>query len=228
MSVSILDVQLGSEYTSVCLKTLTDDRVPILNDMKQPLSVFKGIITMKLLHELRNFILSKSLNIIVGKYWNCCYREQRTTLDGILITPGLVWKMVNTWPKKILCYSLSEIGVFDFLLSGIFRKNKEITKSWFLVNSRCFCFAYHANLMSAGKKKRLTFLFITPLILLINMSISLFRGTVQLIKTQTFFATKTTKLCSVILVTKITEFYGYIDNEKSNTQVFFCAFQYYV
>ena len=108
------------------------------------------------------------------------------------------------------------------------KKNKEITKSWFLVNSRCFCFAYHANLMSAGKKKRLTFLFITPLILLINMSISLFRGTVQLIKTQTFFATKTTKLCSVILVTKITEFYGYIDNEKSNTQVFFCAFQYYV
>ena len=90
-----------------------------------------------------------------------------------------VWKMVNTWPKKILCYPLSKIGVFEFLISWIFRKkNKEIKKSWFLVNSRCFCFAFHANLMSDGKKKRLKFLFITPLILLINMSISLFRWTV--------------------------------------------------
>ena len=54
------------------------------------------------------------------------------------------------------------------------KKNKEIKKVDFLVNSRCFCFTFHANLMSDGKKKRLKFLFITPLTLLINMSISLF------------------------------------------------------
>ena len=42
---------------------------------------------------------------------------------------GPVWKMVNTWPKKNLCYPVSKIGVFDFLLSGIFgKKNKEIKK----------------------------------------------------------------------------------------------------
>ena len=42
---------------------------------------------------------------------------------------GPVWKMVNTWPKKSLCYPLSKIGAFDFLISWIFRKkNKEIKK----------------------------------------------------------------------------------------------------
>ena len=119
----------------------------------------------------------------------------------VLLPWGPVWKMINTWPKKFVCYPLSKIGVFDFLIPWMFRKkNKEIKKSWFLVNSCCFCFAFHANLMSDGKKKRLKFLFITPLILLINMSISLFRWTVYLIKTQKFFATKTTKLSSIILV----------------------------
>ena len=90
---------------------------------------------------------------------------------------GFVWKMVNTWPQKFLCYPLSKIDVFDFLISSIFRKKSKKWKT-FLVNSRWFCFAFHANLMSDGKKKRLKFLFITPLILLINMSISLFRWTV--------------------------------------------------
>ena len=52
------------------------------------------------------------------------------------------------------------------------------------------------------------------------MSISLFRWTVQLIKTQKFFATKTTKLCSIILVNKTAEFYRYTENEKSSTSFF--------
>ena len=131
---------------------------------------------------------------------------------------GPVWKMVNTWPKKFLCYLFSKIGVFDFLISWIFRKKKQRNKkSWFLVNSPCFCFAFHANLMSDGKEKRLKFLFITPLILLIDTSISLFRWTVQLITTQKFFVTETTKLCSIILVSKIIKFYRYTENEKSNT-----------
>ena len=94
---------------------------------------------------------------------------------------------------------------------------KKYKKSWFLVNSCCFWFAIHANLMSDGKKKRPKFLFMTSLILLINMSISLFRWTVWLIKTQKFFATKTAKLCSIILMSKIIKFYRYTGNEKSNT-----------
>ena len=134
------------------------------------------------------------------------------------ICVGPVWKMVNTWPKKFLCYTLSKIVVFDFLLSWIFRKKEQRNKkSWFLVNSRCFCFAFHAILMSDGKKKRLIFLFVTPLILLVNMSISLFRWTVQLIMTRKFFSTKTAKLCSISLVSKIVEFYRHTENEKSNT-----------
>ena len=97
---------------------------------------------------------------------------------------GLVWKMVNTWPKKLLCYPLSKICVFDFLIYWIFREKKQRnkTKSWYLVNSCCFRFAFHGNLMSDGKKKRPKLLFITPLILLINMSISLFRWRIWLIK----------------------------------------------
>ena len=95
---------------------------------------------------------------------------------------GLIWKMVNTWPKKVSCYPLSKIGVFGFLLSWFFlffwKNSKEIKKGRFLVNSDCFCFAFHANLISDGKKKRLTCLFTAPLILLINMSSSLFRWTV--------------------------------------------------
>ena len=39
-----------------------------------------------------------------------------------------VWKMVNTWPQKFLCYPLSKIGVFDFLISWIFRKKKQRNK----------------------------------------------------------------------------------------------------
>ena len=35
---------------------------------------------------------------------------------------GLVWKMVNTWRKRFLCDPLSKTGVFDFLISWIFRK----------------------------------------------------------------------------------------------------------
>ena len=49
------------------------------------------------------------------------------------------------------------------------------------------------------------------------MKISSFQWTVQVIKTQKFFVTKTIKLCSIILVRKIIEFYRYTENEKSNT-----------
>ena len=66
-------------------------------------------------------------------------------------TLGPVSKMVNTWPKKILCYLLWKIGIFDFFIPWIFRKKK----------------------------------------------------------TQKRFATKTTKLCSIILVSKIIEFQTY-------------------
>ena len=92
------------------------------------------------------------------------------------LTSGPVWKMVNIWPKNFYVVPFQK---FDFLISWIFRKkSKKQKKSWFLVNSRCFCFDFHANLMSDGKKKRLKYLFITSLRLLINMSISLFRWTV--------------------------------------------------
>ena len=130
---------------------------------------------------------------------------------------GPVWKMVNTWPPPNFFIPFQKL-VFLISLYPEFleKKNKEIKKSWFLVNSRCFCFAFHANLMSDGKKKRFEFLFITAVILLIIKSISLFRWTVWLMKTQKFFATKTAKLCS-ILMSKIIEFYRYTENEKSNT-----------
>ena len=113
----------------------------------------------------------------------------------------------NNWLKKNLWYPLSKIVVLISLNPEFLeKKNKKTKKTWFLVNSSFFCFAFHANLMSDGKKRRLKFLFITSSILLINMSISLFRWTVQVIKTQKLFATKTTKLCSIILVSSIYKF----------------------
>ena len=69
--------------------------------------------------------------------------------------------------------------------------------------------------MSDGKKKRLKFLFITPLILLINVSISVSVNSIA--DSEKFFATKTTKLCSITLVSKIIEFYRYTENENSST-----------
>ena len=134
--------------------------------------------------------------------------------------------MVNTWPKKSYAVPFQKLVFLITLYPEFLEKNKEIIKSWFLVSSRCFCFAFHANLMSDGKKERLTFLFITPLILLIHMLISLFQWKAWLINTQKFFVTKTAKLCSIILVSKIIEFYRYTKNEKLNTQVFFYAFQW--
>ena len=72
---------------------------------------------------------------------------------NITTTLGLVWKMVNTWPQKILCYPPLKNGVLIFLYPECLENNKEIKKSWFLVNSGCFCSASYANLMSDGKKK---------------------------------------------------------------------------
>ena len=131
----------------------------------------------------------------------------------------------STLDPKVFCVIPFQKLVFLVSVYPEFweKKNKEIKISWILVNSYCFCFT-HANLMLDEKKKRLEFLFITPLLLLMNMSISLFRWTVQLIKTPKFFITKTTKLCSIILVSKIIEFYRYNVNEKSNTSVFSALF----
>ena len=128
---------------------------------------------------------------------------------------GLVWKMVNSWPKNFLYDPFKKLVFLVSLYPEFLEKKQGNKKSWFLVNCLCFCFAFHANLMSDGKKKRLKFLFITLLILLINMSVSLFRWTAWLIKTQKVSATKTTKLCSIILVSKII-IHRCTENEKSN------------
>ena len=47
----------------------------------------------------------------------------------------------NPWPKRFLCYPHSKFGVFNFLLSWIFRKkNKEITKKLLSVQFLLFLF----------------------------------------------------------------------------------------
>ena len=129
-------------------------------------------------------------------------------------------------PKKFYAIPFQRLVFLVSLYSEFLEnKNKEIKKSWFLVNSRCFCFAYHANLMSDGKKKRLTFLFLTPLILLINfVSISLFRWTVQLVETQKFYVTKTAKLCSIILLSKIIRILSLHRKRKMKHLGFFLRF----
>ena len=141
------------------------------------------------------------------------------TLDRACLKNGqhLTQNIFMRSPFKNWCFW------FPYILNFL-QKKQEIKQSWFLVNSCCFCFAFHANLMSDGKKKTLTFLFITPLPLLINMSVSLFRWTVQLIKSQKFFDTNTTKLCSITLVRKIIEFYRYTKNEQSKHLIFFLRF----
>ena len=124
------------------------------------------------------------------------------------------WSILG--PKTFYAIPFQKLVFLTSLYPEILEKKQRNKKSWFLVNSPCFCFAFHANLMSDWKRKRLKLLFITPLILLINMSISLFWWTVYLIKTQKSSTTKTKKLCSIILVSKIIEFYCYTENEKSN------------
>ena len=132
-----------------------------------PRQWFKVVRGQQIKNTSQNLPLNSSVSIEIVK--NC--QEINTFIHGP------VWKMVNTWPKKFLCYPLSKFGVFGFLIPWIFRKKTQRNKkkSWFLVISCCFCFVFHANLMSDGKKERLKFLFITPLILLISMLISLFR-----------------------------------------------------
>ena len=58
---------------------------------------------------------NKKLQYVVGCVsWSSFDPKQTET--------GLVWKMVNTWPKKFLCDPFSKIGVVDFLISWIFGK----------------------------------------------------------------------------------------------------------
>ena len=131
---------------------------------------------------------------------------------------GLFEKWSTLDPKTFYAIPFQKLVFLIYCyLEVLGKRQSNKKKSWFLVNYRCFCFAFHANLMSDGKKQRLIVLFLTLLILLVNMSISLLRWTVKLIKTQKFFAAKTTKLCCIILVSKTIEFYRYTENEKSNT-----------
>ena len=89
------------------------------------------------------------------------------------VAVGPVWKLVSTWPKMFLCYPFEKLVLLISLYSEFLKKKQRNKKIWFSVNSRFFCFAFHANLMSDEKKKRLKFLFMTPLILLMSMSINM-------------------------------------------------------
>ena len=91
---------------------------------------------------------------------------------------GLFEKWSTLDPKHFYAIPFQKLMFLIPLYPEFFAKKTRNKTKLILVNSCCFCFAFHANLMSDGKKKRLKFLFITPLILLINMSISLFRWTV--------------------------------------------------
>ena len=153
---------------------------------------------------------------MIAKNNSCFLHLKQATFIHYLIL-GLLEKWSTIDPKNVYTIPFQNLLFLIFLYPEFLEKKQRNKKSSFLVNSRCFCFAFHANLMSDGKKKRLKFLFITPLMLLINMSISLFRWTVYLIKTQKLFATTTTKLCSIILLSKIIAFYRYTENEKSKT-----------
>ena len=136
---------------------------------------------------------------------------------GLKKGKGLFEKWSTLDPKKF--YAIPFRKLF-FLVSlhpeFLWKKNKNIKKTWFLVNFPCLCFGIHANLMSDGKKKRLFNFVYNSINIVDKMSISLFRWTVQLILTPKFFVTKTKKLCSIILVSKIIEFYHYTENKKSN------------
>ena len=74
---------------------------------------------------------------------------------------GLVWKIVNTWSKNFYDIPFQKLVFLIPLYPEIFRKrSKEIKQNWFLVDSCCFCFAFHPKLMPDGKKKRFNFFFI--------------------------------------------------------------------
>ena len=85
------------------------------------------------------------------------------------------WSTID--PKKFYVIPFQKLVFLISLYPEFLEKRQRNKKSWFLVNSRCFCFVFYANLVLDGKKKRLEFLFMTPLIFLINMSISFFRWT---------------------------------------------------
>ena len=127
----------------------------------------------------------------------------RNVLFNWVVLEGLFENWSALHPKKFYAIPFQKFGTFDFLISWIFRKT--------IINKKLIFGQFSLFLFG------LKFLFITPLILLINMSISFFRWIVYLIKTQKFFPTKTTKLCSIILVSKIIEVYHYTENEQWNT-----------
>ena len=98
------------------------------------------------LYDFSLFLRSRSFSYILSLIRLKCFSFESNW--------GLIWKIVNTWPKKFLCSPLLNVDVFGFLISWIFREKKQRNKkSCFLVNSCCFCFAFRANLMSDGKKE---------------------------------------------------------------------------
>ena len=62
--------------------------------------------------------------------------------------------MVSTNPKNFYAILFQKLVSWFLYILNFYKKSKEIKKSWFLVNSRCFCFAFDANLMLKGKKEK--------------------------------------------------------------------------
>ena len=106
----------------------------------------------------------------------------------------------------------------------ILKKSKEIKNVNFWSILAVFVLSSILIYCRTEKKKDLNFCFITPSILLIEFQLVCYGKHIADKDSEIFF-TRRTKLCSLILVSKIINFYRYIENEKSNTSVFFCACQ---
>ena len=78
---------------------------------------------------------------------------------------GLFDKWSTLDPKKFYAIPFPKLVFFiSFYPEFLEKKNKEIKKKIlstinFLVNYRCFCFVFHANLMLGGKKEK-TYIFV--------------------------------------------------------------------
>ena len=111
------------------------------------------ITSYRFLHKLRVSFSHRTYELLLIARVTSCFLygllEKWSTLDPINFYAILFQKLVFL------------ISLYREFLE---KKNKEIKKRWFLVNSPCFCFAFHANFMSDGKKKRFKYLFKTPLI----------------------------------------------------------------
>ena len=68
---------------------------------------------------------------------------------------GLSEKWSTLDPKHFYAIPFQKLVFLISLYPEFLEKKPKEIKSWFLVSSRCFCFAFHANLMLCrmGKKK---------------------------------------------------------------------------